>query len=79
MASVVYGYASQDDLAPRAGFYVLSLAHWILPIRLLLRLAGDGLRIALSENGMGKARTVQVSARWQLTSSFTPSRPLPSG
>jgi len=58
----VYGYASQMTLLPRAGFGVLIFATLDFANQIASRLAGDGLRIALSENGMGKRpHGVQVS------------------
>ncbi|QDC02434.1 serine hydrolase domain-containing protein [Mesorhizobium sp. 8] len=50
----VYGYASQMLLLPRAGFGVLVFATLDFANQIASRLAGDGLRIALAEQGMGR-------------------------
>jgi len=50
----VYGYASQMLLLPRAGFGVLIFATLDFANQIALRLAGDGLRIALADGGMGR-------------------------
>lgn len=50
----VYGYASQMMLLPRAGVGVLVFATLDFANQIASRLAGDGLRIALAERGMGK-------------------------
>ncbi|OBQ66539.1 serine hydrolase domain-containing protein [Mesorhizobium loti] len=50
----VYGYASQMMLLPRAGFGVLIFATLDFANQIASRLAGDGLRIALADSGMGR-------------------------
>ncbi|MDH6235062.1 CubicO group peptidase (beta-lactamase class C family) [Mesorhizobium soli] len=50
----VYGYASQMMLLPQAGVGVLIFATLDFANQIASRLAGDGLRIALAERGMGK-------------------------
>ncbi|MDW6020154.1 serine hydrolase domain-containing protein [Mesorhizobium sp. BAC0120] len=50
----VYGYASQMMLLPQAGFGVLIFATLDFANQIASRLAGDGLRIALAERGMGR-------------------------
>ncbi|TGT40220.1 serine hydrolase domain-containing protein [Mesorhizobium sp. M8A.F.Ca.ET.165.01.1.1] len=50
----VYGYASQMMLLPRAGFGVLIFATLDFANQIASRLAGDGLRIALADCGMGR-------------------------
>ncbi|ASV87754.1 beta-lactamase family protein (plasmid) [Ochrobactrum quorumnocens] len=49
----VYGYASQMTLLPSAGIAVLIFATLDFANQIASRLAGDGLRLALSERNMG--------------------------